>query len=118
MPLLNFARSYGPTVQKVQMVTGTASCLQYAGISQAQGAALLFHARVRLQAASQPSPECPWLVMDEKSLPLMSERLRTLGWFQTATAARLGDRSDRLLIFGPSQSNQNNTSTTPDTVKN
>ena len=101
MPLLNHARSYGPTVQKVQVITGTASCLQYAGISQAQGAALLFHARVRLQAAAAPSAQCPWLVMDEKNLPLLAERLRALGWTQQASAARLGERSDRLLIYGP-----------------
>jgi 4-amino-4-deoxy-L-arabinose transferase-like glycosyltransferase len=101
LPLLNFARSYGPTVQKVQMVTGTAACLQYAGISQAQGAALLFHAQVRLQAANQPSAECPWLVMDEKNRPLLADRLAALGWTPEATAARLGDRSDRILIYRP-----------------
>ncbi|MEY3613761.1 MAG: hypothetical protein RJB14_3483 [Pseudomonadota bacterium] len=103
LPLLNFARSYGPTVQKVQVVTGTASCLQYAGISQAQGAALLFHAQVRLQAAAEPSAECPWLVMDEKNLPLLEDRLQAWGWTLEATAARLGERSDRLMIFRPAQ---------------
>lgn len=102
LPLLNFARSYGSTVQKVQMVTGTASCLQYTGISQAQGAALLFHAQVRLQAAGQPSAACPWLVMDEKNQPLLDERLKAMGWTLEATAARLGDRSDRILIYRPS----------------
>lgn len=103
LPLLNFARSYGPTVQKVQLVTGTAACLQYAGISQAQGAALLFHARVRLQAATAPSAGCPWLIVDEKNLPLLAERLRALGWTQQASAARLGERSDRLWIYRPTR---------------
>ena len=116
--MLNFARSYGPTVQKVQLVTGTARCLQYAGISQAQGAALLFHAQVRLQAATVPSAECPWLVMDEKNLPLLDDRLKALGWTPEATAARLGERSDRLLIFRPSQPPQNETPTLPDAAKN
>jgi hypothetical protein len=115
--LLNFARSYGPTVQKVQVVTGTASCLQYAGISQAQGAALLFHAQVRLQAASEPSAECPWLVMDEKNLPLLEDRLQAWGWTLEATAARLGERSDRLMIFRPAQPTQD-TSALPEPAKN
>jgi hypothetical protein len=118
LPLLNFARSYGPTVQKVQVVTGTARCLQYAGISQAQGAALLFHAQVRLQAATHPSAECPWLVMDEKNMPLLNDRLQDLGWTPQATAARLGDRSDRLLIFRPSQPLQLDTPSLPDAAKN
>ena len=117
LPLLNFARSYGPTVQKVQVVTGTASCLQYAGISQAQGAALLFHAQVRLQAATTPSAECPWLVMDEKNLPLLEDRLQDLGWTLEATAARLGERSDRLMIFRPAQPIQD-TPALPEPAKN
>jgi hypothetical protein len=117
LPLLNFARSYGPTVQKVQVVTGTASCLQYAGISQAQGAALLFHAQVRLQAASEPSAECPWLVMDEKNLSLLEDRLQAWGWMLEATAARLGERSDRLMIFRPAQPTQD-TPALPEPAKN
>lgn len=118
LPLLNFARSYGPTVQKVQVVTGTARCLQYAGISQAQGAALLFHAQVRLQAAAQPSAECPWLVMDEKNRPLMAERLRALGWEQAAIAARLGERSDRLLIFRPAPESRDSSPTPTNAASN
>jgi 4-amino-4-deoxy-L-arabinose transferase-like glycosyltransferase len=101
LPLLNHARSLGPMVQKVQLVTGPASCLQYAGITQAQGAALLFHAQVRLQAAQSPSQDCPWLVMDERNLPLLSDKLQTWGWAQTGKAQRLGDRSESLLIFRP-----------------
>ncbi len=116
LPLLNFARSYGPTVQKVQLVTGTAACLQYAGISQAQGAALLFHARVRLQAAGAPSAECPWLVMDEKNLPLLADRLRAWGWTQQASAARLGERSDRLLIYRPTKALETPATDSPDTA--
>jgi hypothetical protein len=105
-------------VQKVQVVTGTAQCLQYAGISQAQGAALLFHAQVRLQAATQPSADCPWLVMDEKNLSLMNDRLKALGWTREATAARLGERSDRLLIFRPLPPPPDDTPTLPDAASN
>jgi hypothetical protein len=101
LPLLNFARSYATMVQKVQMVTGTASCLQYAGITQAQGAALLFHAQVRLQAAQTPHSDCPWLVMDERNLPLLEDKLKAWGWTQEAKAQRLGDRSESLLVFRP-----------------
>ena len=117
LPLLNYARSYGPTVQKVQAVTGSATCLQYAGISQAQGAALLFHAKVRLQAATQPNSECPWLVMDEKNLSLLANRLDALGWTPEATVERLGDRSDRLLIFRAKHQTQDHAQAMPDAAK-
>ncbi len=118
LPLLNFARSYVPTVQKVQMVIGTSPCLQYAGISQAQGAALLFHAQLRLQAAAEPHAECPWLIMDEKNLPLLEDRLQAWGWTHEATAARLGERSDRLLIFRPAQALEHEVPDLSDTAKN
>jgi hypothetical protein len=101
LPLLNFARSYVTMVQKVQVVTGTASCLQYAGITQAQGAGFLFHAQVRLIAAQAPTPDCPWLIMDEKNLPLMNNKLKSLGWTPVSKAYRLGDRNESILIFRP-----------------
>jgi hypothetical protein len=101
LPLLNHARSFGPMVQKLQMVTGTSACLQYAGITKAQGAALLFHAKVRLTNAQEPSQDCPWLVMDARNLPLLEEKITALGWTQTAKAHRLGDRNESLLIFRP-----------------
>jgi len=99
--LLNHARSYGPTVQKVQLVTGTSGCLQYAGITKAQGAALLFHAQVRLQAAQTPRDDCPWLIVAERNLPLLEDKVKAWGWIQEARAQRLDDRSDSLLIFRP-----------------
>jgi hypothetical protein len=39
--------------------------------------------------------------MDEKNRPLLADRLAALGWTPEATAARLGDRSDRILIYRP-----------------
>jgi hypothetical protein len=56
--------------------------------------------------------------MDEKNLPLLNDRLQDLGWTPQATAARLGERSDRLLIFRPSQPPQLDTPTLPDAAKN
>ena len=56
--------------------------------------------------------------MDEKNLPLLDDRLQALGWTLEATAARLGERSDRLLIFRPSQPHPIDTPTLPDAAKN
>lgn len=109
LPLLDHARSYRPTVQKVQLVTGTSACLQYAGITKAQGAALMFHAQVRLQAAQAPRDDCPWLVMDERNLPLLEDKVKAWGWIQEGRAQRLDDRSDSLLIFRPLNRNPRDT---------
>jgi hypothetical protein len=56
--------------------------------------------------------------MDEKNLPLLNDRLKVLGWTPEATAARLGERSDRLLIFRPLQQPQEDTLALPDAAKN
>ena len=99
LPLLNFARSYGPLVQKIQGITGHATCLQYAGLSQAQGTALLFHGKVRLQPLQRPDSECPWLIIDEKNRSLLSDKIHQLGWAPMTTVLRPADRDERILIF-------------------
>ena len=101
LPLLNHARSFGPMVQKVQKITGTSDCLQYAGITKAQGAALAFHGKFRLRAAQAPNQDCPWLVMDARNLPLLEDKISDWGWTPASKAQRLGDRSESLLIFRP-----------------
>lgn len=103
LPLLNFGRSYAPLVQKVQVVTGTAGCLQYAGLSKAQGTAFLFHAQVRLLPAQSPLASCPWLIIDEQNLPLMADKLKALGWKQEAAVQRPSDNDERILIFRPAR---------------
>jgi hypothetical protein len=55
--------------------------------------------------------------MDEKNLPLLEDRLQAWGWTLEATAARLGERSDRLMIFRPSQPTQD-TPALPEPAKN
>ena len=114
LPLLNFARSYAPLVQKVQRFTGSADCLQYAGLSKAQGTAFMFHAKVRLEEAQSPSRICPWLIIDEKNLPLMAEKIKTLGWAQTGTAQRPSDSNESILIFGPAEKRNDVTLVSPD----
>lgn len=118
LPLLNFARSYAPLVQKVQRVTNNAGCLQYAGLSQAQGTAFLFHAKVRLQAAQAPSLACPWLIIDQKNLPLMAEKFKTLGWVQAAAVQRPSDSNESILIFRSADTSNDASSVSPDASPN
>lgn len=99
LPLLNFGRSYAPLVQKVQVITGTAACLQYAGLSKAQGTAFLFHARVKLLPAQSPNATCPWLIIAEQNLPLMTDKIKALGWKQEAAVQRPSDNNERILIY-------------------
>ena len=103
LPLLNDGRSYAPLVQKIQALTGPATCLQYAGLSKAQGAAFLYHGRVQLQAASQPTPACTWLIADSGQLPRLAGQLQQLGWTESARVLRPTDNNETLVLFKPAQ---------------
>ena len=102
LPMLDFARSYAPMVKKVTAVTGPVDCLQYAGISRAQGAALQFHGQLKLLPAQKPQEHCRWLVVDRAHLPLLSTKLQQLGWTEAGKARRVQSKEESLLIFKPS----------------
>ena len=99
LPLLDYARSYAPLVQKVTRITGPNACLQYAGITKAQGAALMFHAPARLMPLQTPQPDCAWLVIDNANRSLLSAKIKSLGWVEEATIKRPTDKSETLVIF-------------------
>ncbi|MEN9624871.1 MAG: hypothetical protein RJB17_1666, partial [Pseudomonadota bacterium] len=88
LPLLDYARSYAPLVQKITRTTGPTACLQYAGISKAQGAALMYHAPARLVPMQTPQPGCAWLVIDNANRSLLSAKIKSLGWEEVAAIKR------------------------------
>ncbi len=99
LPLLNYGRSYAPLVDKVQAITGPQSCLQYAGISKAQGAAFMYHAKLRLQPAARPSTDCAWLILDLDHLSTWSDSLQALGWTESARVTRPTDDFETMVLF-------------------
>ncbi|MGV0959626.1 MAG: hypothetical protein ACOYB1_07270 [Limnohabitans sp.] len=101
LPLLDFSRSYAPMVKKVTDVTGPVACLQYAGISRAQGAAFRFHAKVQLVSAQAPQADCRWLIVDRANLSLLSGQLKKLGWTEAAKAHRVQNKEESIVIFKP-----------------
>jgi hypothetical protein len=103
LPLLNYGRSYAPLVQKIQALTGPATCLQYAGLSNAQGAALLYHGQVKLQKMGSPSAACPWLVANSDQVPALAPALQQLGWTESARVLRPTDNNETLVLFRPKQ---------------
>lgn len=101
LPLLDYARSYAPLVQKITRTTGPTTCLQYAGISKAQGAALMYHAQARLVPMQTPQPDCAWLVIDNANRSLLSAKIKSLGWEEVAAIKRPTDKVETLVIFRP-----------------
>ena len=103
LPLLEFSRSYAPMVKKVTQLTGPVDCLQYAGISRAQGTAFRFHGQVQLMPAQAPQANCRWLIVDRANLPLLSAKLKVLGWTEAAKAPRVQNKEENIVIFKPTE---------------
>ena len=99
LPLLNYARSYAPLVQKVTQVTGPINCIQYAGISKAQGAAFMHHAQLSLMPMTAPQPQCSWLILDNVNRSLLSDKIKSMGWIEQAAIKRPTDKDETLVIF-------------------
>ena len=103
LPMLDFSRSYAPMVKKVTDVTGPIACLQYAGITRAQGTAFHWHAKVKLMPAQAPQSECRWLIVDSANLPLLSTKLQMLGWTPAGKARRVQSKEEGMVIFRPTR---------------
>lgn len=103
LPLLDFARSYGPLSRGISRVVPTQSCVLIDGLSQAQIAALRYQGGLdvrRLEAQSSESQtRCRSLVVAPESQPTLDQRVNLTHWAYKASASRLSDKKERLLIY-------------------
>ena len=99
LPLLNYARSYGPQVDAVLAAMGPEpGCVQTVGLSRAQVAALQYHGRLSLQRAGLQD-ECDWLVADIESWPASERMVNAKLWEHKAIIPRPTDKNDHLLVL-------------------
>ena len=63
MPLLNYAQSYNALVQQTKDQLDESGCVETLGLGQGQIAAFQFYGKLQLKAM-QPSPSCPWLLVE------------------------------------------------------
>ena len=103
LPLLDFARSYGPLSRGIARVVPTQSCVLIDGLSQAQIAALRYQGGLdvrRLEAQSSESQtRCRSMVVAPESQPTLDQRVNLTHWAYKASASRLSDKKERLLIY-------------------
>lgn len=81
LPMLDFARSYAPLVQRVVETIGKQPCIQIYGLNPGQAAAFAYHGSMKLQllkpekqiaqlaqtsstAVVVADQKCPWLIVD------------------------------------------------------
>ena len=101
LPLLDYARSYAPLVQKIMRVTGPTLCMQYAGINKAQATALTYHAHLKLMPLQAPQADCNWLVVDKVNQAVVSEKIDALGWMEVTAIKRPTDKTETWVLYQP-----------------
>jgi len=106
LPLLDFGRSYAPLVNKVRSMMGSTDCVQYYGLTKAQGAAFQFHGNLKLipiatraQKTSSDASACAWLIVDTQALALFNKEVDASAWTQHATVRRPSDNNEDLVLF-------------------
>jgi hypothetical protein len=98
LPVLDYARSYAPSVQGIQRRIDAPGCVEVLGLTRAQLAALRFHGGFDLRTATIPSA-CPWLVVTQDLQASMPMALGTREWTLVTSVRRPTDARDNLLLY-------------------
>jgi 4-amino-4-deoxy-L-arabinose transferase-like glycosyltransferase len=98
LPLLDYARSYGPLVQRVVRVVKLAPCVETQGLSRSQLAALKFHGHLNLVNTGAAS-QCPWLILDKRNMASLDLSAKPPVWIMASTVQHPSDQAETLVLF-------------------
>ena len=102
LPLLDYARSYAPQVERVVAITGTGTCMEFQGLSRAQIAAFQYHGNLRMLPMYTATPHCRWALLDlDTPEPSAAQRqsMVAAGWTPVALVQRPADRKDTVELY-------------------
>lgn len=106
LPLLDFARSYEPLVLKVRSLMDDTACVQYHGLTRAQGAAFEFHGKLKLLPVVTKTEElksrpiaCDWLIVDTQALGTLKKEVDLTAWQLHATVRRPSDNNEDIVLY-------------------
>ena len=97
LPLLDFARSYGPLVRNVNALIGESACVQVYGMNRAQLAAFEYHGTYQLRLLEGQA--CEWLVIDADALAAFQRLPAARTWEQVKTVWRPSDNNENVILF-------------------
>jgi 4-amino-4-deoxy-L-arabinose transferase-like glycosyltransferase len=97
LPILDFARSYAPLVQRVSETIGKQSCVQIHGLNSGQATAFAYHGSMELQLFKSPQ-RCPWLIVDADAEQSLSS-LNMSAWRFVTKVRRPSDDSEDVLLY-------------------
>lgn len=104
LPLLDYARSYAPQVQRIVTTLGSApGCIWVQGLGDSQVAALQFHGGLDLRprpAHDAPSTSCRWLAVASNATGLPEDFAAPPGqWLLHAAIGRPTSRNERIVLL-------------------
>jgi len=100
LPLLDFARSYGPLSRSIAAMVPERTCVLVDGLSQAQIAGLQYHGELQLRrTGAGPATACGTLLVSPATQPTLDQRVELTHWAFRATVFRLTDNKERLLVY-------------------
>jgi hypothetical protein len=100
LPVLDYARSYGPLVANVRTTMGgdAHGCVEELGFSRAQIAAFMYHGRMDLRHAGTEA-ECPWLLVAAPVQPAAHVAVEMKDWSFVANVRRPSDRDENVVVY-------------------
>jgi 4-amino-4-deoxy-L-arabinose transferase-like glycosyltransferase len=98
LPVLDYARSYAPMVQRILVLTDRPACIQVHGLGRGPIAALRFHGQLDTRPATRRA-DCPWLLVDAADAPTLPEAVDLSQWTYQARVRRPTDRTETILLY-------------------
>lgn len=98
LPLLDYARSYGPQVSAIADKIGQPECISELALSRPHVAALRHHGNFKLRSLGT-EPVCPWLLVSPDAIARLHNIVNLEGWRLIGTLRRPTSPSDDLLLY-------------------
>lgn len=100
LPMLDYARSYGPIARRIAKLTPSGACVAADGLTQAQISALIYQGSLNVRRLGTPQADaCRGLVMNEEDQASLGDRVRLTDWAYRAKIHRLNDRSEAFVLY-------------------
>jgi 4-amino-4-deoxy-L-arabinose transferase-like glycosyltransferase len=97
LPMLDFARSYAPLVQRVSETIGKQTCVKVYGLNPGQATAFAYHGSMQLQPLQSTAP-CPWLIVDADAEQNLSS-INMSAWRFVTKMRRPSDDNEDVLLY-------------------
>ena len=112
LPLLDFARSYAPFVQRAVAVMQPADCVETLGLNRGQISALQFHGRLVIKTASAAAT-CNWLMVGKDIDLTASNMLEPNQWLLVTPLRKASRGSEEVKIYRRSDKSASDWQETP-----